>query len=193
MPAALYGVCFPRDAIHDFRQTPEAPNVPRLAATLAAILLIASSIGINVARYPRVGRTIDPAPAAAAESASPSQTADEAPRAEKRVDRDESPVRPQVADPAAREARPVVADGEPTADRMVAVTPQTMPAQIDKSVPIVDVRPMVSASDTQTSCTDSPANAKRFQRLPPVESNGQFSLESGVADDGAGYPATATP
>ena len=42
--------------------TPEVQIVPKLAATLASLLLIASSIGVNIARYPQVGRIIDAGP-----------------------------------------------------------------------------------------------------------------------------------
>ena len=63
-----------------------------------------------------------------------------------------------------------------------------MPAQIDKSVPIVDVRPMAPVGDGQTSGTESSATASRFQRLPPVESSGQDPFfVNGLADNGASY------
>ncbi len=68
-----------------------------------------------------------------------------------------------------------------------------MAAQIDKNVPIVDVRPMVPVESTQTSGKESPANAGRFQRLPPVESSGQVPIDDGIAGDGTSYPTTGTP
>jgi hypothetical protein len=166
--------------------------VPRLAATLASLLLIASSIGVNIARYPRVGRTMDATAAGAAETASPSQTASEAPRVEK-PEANQLPLRPEVAAPAVRETLPDVASGDPHSDRMVALAPQPVAAQKDTSVPIVDVRPMVSVGDAPTIGMESPVNPSRFQRLPPVESSGQVSFDGGVTDDGASYPTTATP
>ena len=78
--------------------------MPKLAATLASFLLIASSIGVNIARYPQVGRTMDAAAAGAAETASPLQNAGDIPHVEK-ADADQSPVGQEKAPPAVTEKR----------------------------------------------------------------------------------------
>ena len=76
--------------------------MPRLAATLASILLIASSIGVNIVRYPQVGRSIEPSTAGAAETAI-SQSSSSAQSIEK-IAAEKSPNKPVAAAPAAREA-----------------------------------------------------------------------------------------
>ena len=164
--------------------------MPRLAATLASLLLIASSIGVNIARYPSVGRPLDPPSAGTVEAASPPQTASTAPAAEK-ADIDQSPGKPNT--PATREARPNVANNDLPSDRMVAVAPLPPAAQTDGNVPIVDVRPMVSGGDTQANVTETSMNRSRVQRLPAVDSGSQFQLEADSAVDGKGYSTTSTP
>jgi hypothetical protein len=156
------------------------------------LLLIASSIGVNIARYPQVGRTAEPAPASAAETASPPQTAGEVPRAEKQ-ETDRTPVKPETPASTVREPSPSTANLEPIPNRVVAVDAIPIPAQSTKDVPIIDVRPMVSVGDTPANGAETSAYSSRIQRLPPVENSGLVPLDSGGVGERSNYPTTTTP
>ncbi len=166
--------------------------MPKLAATLASILLIASSIGVNIARYPQVGRTIDPARAGAAETASALQAADETPRVEKAA-AELLPAKLEAAATAARDTRQGTANGELAADRMVAVAPRPVQQQSSGDIAIVDVRPMVSVQEAQSANSESPASQHRVERLPNIDSGEQLSSDSGSINEELSYPATNTP
>jgi len=161
--------------------------VPKLAATLASLLMIASSIGVNIARYPRVGHSIDPqvgrtndhgqadvAPAEPAQAANPEPITLPPP-----------PVETAQAVPPTK-ANESASNGE-AKQQSGMVTPVT--------VPIIDVRPMAPAANSQTDSGNSPAADDQVQRLPPVETNG-FTMqdaEPASPNDSASYPTTATP
>ena len=143
--------------------------MPKLAATLASLLLIACSIGVNIARYPQVGRALDPPCAATAEPANLSPAASQTPPVETTDKADLTPVKPEVAAPVAEEAKP--AAGERESRAVSAAAPSAPPAQTDLTVPIVDVRPMAPAG-RQANGGGSPAGDGEVRRLPAVESNG---------------------
>jgi hypothetical protein len=157
-------------------------------------LLIISSIGVNIARYPQVGRAIEPA-AGATDTAGSSQSASTAQSIEK-LGADQLPIKPEVTAAATNEKRPEVSAGEPRADRVAPTAPQQTrptPNQVEKGVPIVDVQPIMPARDNQPGNSESPSGRDQVQRLPPIESRDQAAFENGTAVDGINYSSTATP
>jgi hypothetical protein len=191
--------CLRRAMVYVFHATrcmtsvrPGGAKVPRLAATLASLLLIASSIGVNITRYPKVGHSIDPAFAGAAETPTVSPSASEASRVDK-ADANQLSAKPEFAAPTAHETQPRAVNNDSPTDHVAAVVPQPTTAQADGNVPIVDVRPMVSVGDAPSSGTEAPANQNGVQRLPTVANGNQFPPEPNSADVGESYPTTATP
>jgi hypothetical protein len=174
------------------KQPPEAPNVPKVAATLASLLLIASSIGVNIARYPQVGRMIDPGQAEAAEPASPAVAASpvppvETPHAELSPAKPATGTPPQIPQEATSGVNP--SPGRKTTE----VKPSTAPAQVQVAIPIVDVRPMVPVASLQSG--DAISNRNEVRRLPLVDNIGFASAdaEGNLASSANTYPTTSTP
>jgi len=167
--------------------------MPKIAATLASLLLIASSIGVNIARYPQVGRTLVPAPAEAAGTVNPSptgdsrSTADESPRVETANTTDPNPVKTATALPTAEEQQRLVKRALPV--EPVSAKPAA-PVPMETTVPIVDVRP-VARTGHQANGSDSPPEDGEVRRLPSVEVTGFRNADSEVI--AANYPTTATP
>ena len=181
------------------KKIPEVRIVPKFAATLASLLLIASSIGVNIARYPQVGRTIDagqrtgatePANiAAAARQTSPIETVN--PETLPPRESESEPARPPQAAAVAptTNPRPEGPSGPPPISGTAG--PQPQPA-----VPILEVRPMVPVASLQTAGgADPPVGADEVRRLPPVEPAGSAVAELPAAelDEAQSYPATPTP
>ena len=179
---------------------PEAQIVPKFAATLASLLLIASSIGVNIARYPQVGRTVDAgqrtdapettSPAPAAQQASPVETIhpDSLPARETEIEPAKSPQVAEVA-PAEKPRVEEPLDPKPPAG---AARPQPAPAAT-----ILDVRPMVPVAGlgTVAGTADPPAGYDDLQRLPPVEPtvSAVTELQALGPDEAQPYTATSTP
>jgi hypothetical protein len=174
--------------------------VSKLAATLASLLLIASSIGVNIARYPQVGRTVDaPQPPDATEAANSAPAAQPAGPAEM-GDPDSARAKATEIRPAKAAQVIAVAPGEnaradaPFDPRPAAgtVAPHTVPAAT-----ILDVRPMVPVAILRAAAgeADPPAGYDEVRRLPPVEQSVSLVTELPAAGSGeAGqYPATPTP
>jgi hypothetical protein len=166
--------------------------VPKLAATLASLLLMASSIGVNIARYPQVGRTIHTAQANAAETANPPQAKGQTLPAET-FKSDYPPAKTEVAADTVEEPRPLTAKSESIPDRTIAQA--AAPVQKDIAVPIVDVRPMAPLARPRSNGGDSPAGGDVVRRLPPIEANRltEADIESACTKVGAAYPTTSTP
>lgn len=176
-------------------------TVPKLAATLASLLLISSSIGVNIARYPQVGRMADPneridttATAKVSPDSPPAQQAsrDETASPDSSLARETQiePARsPQVAAPAKNTK--VEARIDPHAESATAGL-QRPPA-----VPILGVQPMVPIASLRPAGTvaDAPASYDDVRRLPPVDSSGLTVADSETAEFGETlpYPATVTP
>jgi hypothetical protein len=164
--------------------------VPKLAATLASLLLIASSIGVNIARYPQVGRLADPGTAAAAEPENSPPPA---------IGRPASQTPPAGAESGTRVAEewpPRPADHLPPAGFPTIQTAQPAPpVQPEVAVPIVDVRPMVPVANLAADRGNFATGANDFLRLPPVEFNGAAMRDLGSAQtlDASAYPSTSTP
>ncbi len=166
--------------------------MPKIAATMASLLLIASSIGVNIARYPQVGRTLVPAPAEAAGTVNPSpagdsrSTADESPRVETANTTDPQRVKTATVLPTAEEQRLVKQE-------LPAVSVSAKPAApvpMEAKVPIIDVRP-VARTGHQANGSDCPPEDDEVRRLPTVEVTGFSNADSEVTF--ANYPTTGTP
>ncbi len=171
--------------------------MPKIAATLASLLLIASSIGVNIARYPQVGRAVDAAQRSdatemenSARKSQPSGLVEGArpdclPANEPQVD----PPRP----PQAGAAGPAeIAGVQQPNDSKPAVGSQPQPAAT-----ILDVRPMVPVASLQAVAGQAEplVDHAEVRRLPPVEPGGAVvaDLQAGGGDEAAPYPATVTP
>ena len=166
--------------------------MPKLAATLASLLLIASSIGVNIARYPQVGRAIDPSQAAAAEAASAAPAAQSSSGETASAD-----ALPAKADGRTAEApRPVDAARELVqTQRATEKSPAPPPLPASTDVPIIDVRPMLPAASEPPGEDHSATATDELRRLPPVEDNALavVNTEPDTTDIGTAYPATSTP
>ena len=182
-----------------FPLTPEVQIVPKYAATLASLLLIAGSIGVNIARYPQVGRTADarqptdaaqPANAAlAAPRLIPVETANPDPLPVRKTEIE--PVRhPQGSEIARAENVPVEAPLDPK-PATGSAHPRPVPA-----VTILDVRPMVPIASLPAvaGVATLPADSDEVRRLPPVEPGVSAITEIQTGGHGAqSYTATSTP
>ena len=168
--------------------------MPKLAATLASLLLIASSIGVNIARYPQVGRMAEPGNASAAEPAGLPQTASQSQPVET-ADRD-MPTAKAEAGPATEKPRSPAQEPQQRQPFSVVQTERPAPpAQADAAVPIIDVRPMVPVANLTGHTGGSPAPANELRRLPPVETAGTAGTETNSLPgvEAAAYPSTSTP
>jgi len=174
--------------------------MPRFAATLASLLLIASSIGINIARYPQVGRTIDAGlrfDMAQAENsalnAQPSSRLETAnPDSQLASKTDSQPEKsPQIATTAPTE---LVRDKELGEPKPPAVTGHSQPEPL---LPILNVRPMVPAATLQETgaAANPPLGSDEVRRLPPVDPGlpAVADLQATASDEGVQYPASSTP
>ena len=174
--------------------------VPKFAATLASLLLIASSIGVNIARYPQVGRTID-----AGQRTDAAETANSAPAAQQSdlmetPNSDSLPSRDAAIEPARLSQVSAVAPPEnarvekPFDPKPVAGATRTQPPP---ALPILDVRPLVPVASLPTAAgaAGPPAGYDEVRRLPPVEPGTGAVAEHQAAgsDEARSYTATSTP
>jgi len=179
--------------------TPEVEILPKFAATLASLLLIASSIGVNIARYPQVGRTINAGQrtdvaepiksAPAAEESSRVETANQDSLAANKIEI-EPAKSPQVAAVAPLEPARVE---EFSAPQPAAGNPHSPSGS---NVPILDVRPMVPVASLRAAGeSEPPGSSDEVRRLPPVEPSVFAVDESQAAGSGDPQPylATSTP
>ncbi len=168
--------------------TPEVQIVPKLAATLASLLLIASSIGVNIARYPQVGRIIDAGPPTATAAIANSEPARS----------------PQIAVITPAENARVGGPFDPTPAagpaEAAGAAPSTLgpgrESRTETAVTILDVRPMVPVAGVQSAgASDPTAGPDEVRRLPPVEPSvpAVDDLQAAGPDETGQYPATATP
>jgi hypothetical protein len=179
---------------------PKVRIVPKFAATLASLLLIASSIGINIARYPQVGRTID-----AEHRADVAQPSNSAPTAQQpSIVESPNPNSPQASEaeigPAKSSQVAAVAPVEsPHFEEPLIPKPAASPirSQPQPAVPILDARPMIPVARLRKLAgeADPPAGYDEVLRLPPVEPNVSPLAEpqSAGPDENGPYPATSTP
>jgi hypothetical protein len=159
---------------------------------------MASSIGVNIARYPQVGRTD--------ESAEPTPTAEAV---------NSAPAAPQTggvenANPESLSAREI-ASGPAKSSQSAALVPVENPPVAssrdstaagtvrplpDSTVAIVDVQPMIPiAGPTPTDgIGEPPAGYNEVQRLPPVDPSASAAADLQATPVAvAPYPATSTP
>ncbi|MGO9113481.1 MAG: hypothetical protein ACLP9L_29980 [Thermoguttaceae bacterium] len=172
----------------------------KLAATLASLLLIASSVGVNIARYPQVGRTVDAeqrsdatgaansAPLAPQSSFAEKANPDSLSASEAQVE----PAKPPKVDASA----PVEnAGAEPLCGSKQAAG--TALSGIGSAATILDVRPMVPVATLRAvgSLADPPVGYDEVRRLPPVEPSVSAVADPQTAgsDVAESYTATATP
>jgi hypothetical protein len=167
--------------------------VPKLAATLASLLLIASSIGVNIARYPQVGRMIDPGQAEVAESASTVVETSSVPAAEA-AHVGPAPARPGTNSPPQVSQDMGTSTSAPSERKIAEPTSSTPLPQAEVAIPIVDVRPMVPVAGLQAGGDDIPSR-NAIRRLPPVENSDSVKAETdgNLTNSGIAYPTTSTP
>ena len=155
--------------------------MPKMAAMLLGLALVAFSIGFNTARYPIVWGMVGPGgqPAAASEPAS---------RAPPQPDQPENPptAEPQQPSPTAEPQQPSP-PAEPPAD-----SGQTA-ALAESRKPLVPVLPISVPKDAAGNADP----AAGICRLPPVDDSGPRPGERYTAQFFAGavavYPSTSNP
>lgn len=163
--------------------------MPKFAATLASLLLIASSIGVNIARYPQVGRSVEPA-----EQVGAAETANSTP-----VSQQSDLV--ETANPDALPGRRATEPAQPS--QAVPVAPlasppvEGAPRAQGPAVAILDVRAMVPVAGLPAvGGTASPPTAfDEVRRLPPIElsASAASDLQETRPNLAEPYPATSTP
>ncbi len=168
----------------------EVRIVPKFAATLASLLLIASSIGVNIARYPEVGRSVEPAvQTGAAETTNSTPPAQQSDLGE-RANPDSLPRR-EITALAPTENRPI---GGALDSKAAAGTPRP---QLGPAVAILDVQPRVPVAGLPTAGGGAipPSGDGEVRRLPPIEPSTSTAgdLQDAWIDAAEPYPATATP
>ena len=173
--------------------------MPKFAATLASLLLIASSIGVNIARYPQVGRSIEAEQRTdSAEPMNSAQAATQSSRVET-ANPESSPISESQNEP----AKPPQIFAVPAKDTEVAKSNTANPAnsaahaEPGPAVPILDMRPLVPVASLQavSGRVEPPKVYDEVRRLPPVEP-GVFPLAEIQAtgpDEAQPYPTTSTP
>ena len=175
--------------------------MPKVAATLASLLLIASSIGVNIARYPQVGRTVD-----AGQRPDAVETANSAPAQQQANVVEPASPNPQLTSKAEIEpAQPAQAAAVAVAENLRAEESNTSQPIADSAqlksaglVPILGVRPMAPIVGTQPAL-DSPGmpeDVDAVRRLPPIDPNVPTAADyQAVETEKAttAYPATSTP
>ena len=194
------GVWFPRGNTVFLVDPPEVQIVPNFAATLASLLLIASAIGINIARYPQVGRTVDAGQRTdAAETPNSTSTAQAADRPEAAdpnlLPRNEVEIEPQKLRPAAPVVSAVHTHAEKHRNPKAKAGPPCIRPEL--AVAILDVQPIIPISSPQpaSDATNSPAVYDEVRRLPPVEQSGSAIAEIQALrlDEAQPYTTTSTP
>jgi len=174
--------------------------MPKFAATLASLLLIASSIGINIARYPQVGRTIDVKQRTDADEPADSAPATLQSSGVETVNPDS--LRANAAE--IQPARPSqIATAAPTetarTEEPCVPKPPASGGQLksDPPLPILGVRPMVpiASLEAMRSSADPPDGNNELRRLPPVEPGviATPELQATGTGETIQYPATSTP
>ncbi len=200
LPIVCRSVWFPRNAKTLFPFDPEVQILQKLAATLASLLLIASSIGVNIARYPQVGRTVDAgSPTDAAQPVNSAPVAQQASLVET-AKPDSLPVGKPEIEPAKSPQAAAVAAPEnmrvegPCDSKPVAGNAGPQP---EPTVAILEVRPMIpiaSLPAVADGC-DPPASDDELRRLPPAAPGVSpvTGLQAARPDEAQPYPVTSTP
>jgi len=173
--------------------------LPKLVATLASLLLIASAIGTNIARYPQVGRTLETGPRT--DSAEPAKPAPEESSRVEIANPDSLAASKFEVEPA--KPPQVVAVAPPKTARVEeTVVPKPAPAadadrlKPESVVSILDVRPIVPVAGLRaTGETDPLPGSEEMRRLPPVEPSGPAvaEIQTAGSHDALPYVATSTP
>ncbi len=179
--------------------------MPKFAATLASLLLIASSIGVNIARYPQVGRTVDPPqPSDATQSTNPAAanraSAAQSSSLAERANPDSLPASDREFEAA---KSPEAGAGDSLGNAQIQqprdsrLGPGTAPARPQLAAAILDVRPMVPVASLPAARgpADLPAGNDEVRRLPPVQPNVSAIADPQAAgpDEARPYAATSTP
>ena len=195
-------------------------DVPRIAATLASLMLIAGAIGVNIARYPAVWQMVDgldkpdgpavasepssqPVPATAASQTKPAAQPARTSTATARTDKVAASATPAIASKKKPQAKAKTPAG-PAAPRAVVATTQNLPPAsvkpaetVDRNEPvghILGVRPLVAVTPPGTSGTlsEQPAVEEPIRRLPPPDAAVPSPLEQAWAGGDMG-PVPAYP
>ena len=179
--------------------------MPKFAATLASLLLIASSVGVNIARYPQVGqnitssRTVDvPATPNSRPAANQPDLVETAGSSSLPASKpQDEPAKPPQA--AAVTSAKKVASGSghiiAHSDSKLKVAVNRPPLQL--TIEILDVQPMVplTSQPTLANAASPPARLDEVNRLPPVAKAPPVidELQAMAGDAAEQYPATSTP
>jgi hypothetical protein len=158
--------------------------MPRSAATLLGLVLVALSIGFNTVRYPVVWEMVGPA--RASESAQPAAAKPEQPESPAPPQQPPSPpVKPIEVKPVAEAAEKIKAGG--AASTEAKTEDDAASAEPVARKPLVPVAPMISSN--------APGSGAGMRRLPPVESvdsNAAVSRDTAAVLNGSipVYPTT---
>ena len=172
--------------------------MPKFAATLASLLLITSSIGVNIARYPKVGRTLeaeqrtDAAELANSMPSAPQSSQVETAHPDSLPARDIE-VQPETSTQVTAVARAEIARTEEHDNtKPAADAAHSMPVS---PLPILDVRPLVPVATMRAAAADITPGYDEVRRLPPVESGVPPVADSLAAGsyESQPYPTTSTP
>lgn len=173
--------------------------MPKFSATLASLLLIASSIGVNIARYPQVGRTVDTGQQTDTAGTANSAPAAQQPGVDQTAHPDSLPARETGIEPAKSRQVAAVTPPESTHGRgsfdsgPAAGTARPLP---EPAVTILDMRPMVPVASLRAAggTANPPAGYDEVQRLPPVEPRAAVAETQATGPDAAQpYETTSTP
>jgi hypothetical protein len=173
--------------------------VPKFAATLTSLLLIASSIGVNIARYPQVGQPVEAVERTGAAETANSAPAEQQPGLVETANPHCLPPREIAVDPAGSPQAAAVAAGPTPVEGNLDLRRAAgiVGPQADRTVAILDVRPMVPVASLPTAggVGEPPAGYHEVQRLPPVEPSAPTvaDLQAAGPDAVGPYPATSTP
>ena len=182
-------------------------NVPKFAATMASLLLIASAIGVNIARYPivwqMVGRLDDPQQAVVSSQPATQTVAPTTPPAPA-----EAIAMPTPSPTPEKSAQTVgftqTVATTPVPSLPVKPTEPAAPAGLNSDVGtnngeptghIVGVRPMtpVVPADTASMSTASDTGVRRLPPADQVTATATDLMSSADDDAPASYPSTVTP
>jgi hypothetical protein len=173
--------------------------VPKLAANLASLLLIASSIGVNMARYPQIGQAVDKGQPADGAHAVDTARSPEPSIVIQGESENALAATATVADATTpRQAKAVTAVDKPQdespSDSLPVVNP--LPAQPAPEATILEVRPLVPVPGLRTAPATADVSNLRdeVRRLPPVDSEVP-GVEVSSPDNPVKslYPGTSTP
>ena len=162
--------------------------MPRSAATILGLVLVASSIGFNSVRYPVVWEMIGPAranestqPAAASQAEKP-----DSPTTQPPAPPPGQPAKPIEMKPASEAAEQRAVQNGVAAKVVLAGGNDAAAAEPGVRKPLIPVTPV--------SMAGRPADAAAIRRLPPVEQSGTNPVSAQGGDLSAGsipvYPTT---